>query len=74
MVPFLFSVPSTLKARKGFSNFSISNPAAFSDCHGSGNPYGLWVGYAGVGVRVALYRPFVYPHPQRGLAVYPSKL
>ena len=47
----------------------LFNSAHCSDCHGLGNPYGLWVGYVGVGVRVRLYQPFVYPHPWRRLGV-----
>jgi hypothetical protein len=46
-----------------------SQPLAGSDWHGLQNPCGLRVGYGGVGVRVCICEPWVYPYPQNGFRV-----
>jgi hypothetical protein len=43
--------------------------AMIRDYHGFGNPRGLRVGYAGVGVGVAKAVPWQNPYPQCGLRV-----
>jgi len=43
-----------------------------SDCHRFKNPRGLWVGYAGVRVRVGFLQPSPYPYPWCRLAGYPA--
>ena len=47
--------------------FELGRSLGDSDWHGLQNPCGLRVGYDGVGVRVGLCQPSMYPYPRQGL-------